>query len=190
MLNKISASQQEASPPPLIPRTSPPRYRPPSPTMSTASLPMSTTTAPTYQIFAQEQYTVFVYDGGRSDRRIRLGQELILHESTLARTLDPFHGRVTRTLKFQEEWVIVEVCGIRNPKHRLGMAVRYRQLGGWIWYGARVVRGLLWTFCSLSPNNFSVPLPAHYQLPFSYELQLRPRPANSTVSSFGSVHWK
>lgn len=140
--------------------------------MTTASLPITAATAPTYQIFAQEQYTVFVYDGGRNDRRVYLGQELILHESTLARTLNPFHGRVTRALRFQEEWVILEVCGIRNPLRKLCLAVRYRQLGGWIRYGARAVRGFLWTFCSLSPNNFSIRVPTHYQLPYSYELQL------------------
>ncbi|KAI0632633.1 hypothetical protein C8Q77DRAFT_1158114 [Trametes polyzona] len=145
---------------------------------------------PTYQVFALPPYTVFVYDGGARDHRIYPGRQVLLHESTFARSLAPFHGRVMWPIKFQRDWIVFEVRSCEEPKRRLGLAVRYRRLGGWSRYLAWAVRGFLWTFCLLSPNNFSFPVPSQFHVPYSHELQLHQRLASSTVSSLESAWWK
>ncbi|KAL1937026.1 hypothetical protein VTO73DRAFT_15598 [Trametes versicolor] len=157
-------------------------------TLPTISTITSDVTA--YQVFALEQYTVFVYDGGSQDRRVYPGSHVLLHESTLARSLAPFHGCIMWPIKFQTDWVVFEVRSDEEPQRRLCLAVRYRRLGGWSRWAAWVVRGLLWTFCLLPRNSFSFPVAAKYSTPHSYELQLRRAPANSTVSSVQSVWWK
>lgn len=128
---------------------------------------------PAYNVFAMENYTMLVYDGGEEDHMVYINSHIRLFKLFPAEQAIGFVAHVERIVEYQTDFVVLAITPRNVPDSHVLLAVRYRKLGGLLGYVAPIVAALLSITGHLHPNSTrTTPIPDVLP-PLSSALQAR-----------------